>query len=354
MKKRKVFIMAYARANVGDDLFIVTLLEKYKDIDFYIGIKEMSFAKAFKEYKNITVIENNEENFAGRIPEKYDAYIYVGGSIFMEGGKVYNLDNECNEFMKKCYNKKIPFFYVSSNFGPYQTQEYFDLAKDTFKYCKDICFRDMYSYKLFQDISTVRYAPDLIFNLENIDDNIQKNTVGISIIDMSIRKNLQKYENTYIECMINNIIKYIEQGKIVYLFSFCKEENDENAIEYIESQIPEQYKHSLKKVYYDGNIKEFVKIYKSMEYMMCCRFHAKIISVALGQKMYILSYSKKIDNVIQDLSLAEKYTNIENLEENTYINLNDFKEVDKEKISQIKEESKNQLLKIDEWYLDIK
>ena len=102
------------------------------------------------------------------------------------------------------------------------------------------------------------------------------------------------------------------------------------------------------------DIKEFVKTYKSMEYMMCCRFHAKIISVALGQKMYILSYSKKIDNVIQDLSLAEKYTNIENLEENTYINLNDFKEVDKEKISQIKEESKNQLLKIDEWYLDIK
>lgn len=353
MKKRKVFIMAYARANVGDDLFIVTLLEKYKDIDFYIGIKEMSFAKAFKEYKNITVIQNEEENFDNRIPEEYDAYIYVGGSIFMEGGKVYNLDNKCNEFMKKCYNKKIPFFYVSSNFGPYQTQEYFDLAKDTFKYCKDICFRDMYSYNLFQDIPTVRYAPDLMFNLENIEDNIQKNTLGISIIDMSIRNSLQKYENAYLKCMINNIIRYIEQEKTVYLFSFCKEENDEKAIEYIESQIPEQYKYRIKKVYYDGDIKQFIRIYKSMEYMICCRFHAMIISTAFGQKMYILSYSKKIDNVIQDLELTEKYTQIEDLEENTVIKLNDFKQVDKEKINKIKDKSKDQLLKIDEWYLQI-
>ena len=353
MKKRKVFIMAYARANVGDDLFIVALLEKYKDIDFYIGIKEMSFAKAFKKYKNITVIKNEEENFDNRIPEEYDAYIYVGGSIFMEGGEVYNLDNKCNEFMKKCYNKKIPFFYVSSNFGPYQTQEYFDLAKDTFKYCKDICFRDMYSYNLFKDIPTVRYAPDLMFNLEDIEDNIEKNTLGISIIDMSIRNSLQKYENAYLKCMINNIIRYIEQGKIVCLFSFCKEENDEKAIEKIENQIPEKYRYGLKKVYYDGNIKEFIKTYKSMEYMICCRFHAKIISATLGQKMYILSYSKKIDNVIKDLSLVEKYTKIENLEENSIIKLGDFKQIDKEKINIIKDKSKDQLLKIDEWYLQI-
>lgn len=212
----------------------------------------------------------------------------------------------------------------------------------------------MYSYELFKSIPTVRYAPDLIFNLENNDNTIQENTIGISIIDMSIRKNLQAYENKYVQCMIYNIINYIKQRKTVYLFSFCKEENDEKAIENIIQKIPEQYKNKIKKVYYDGNIKKFMETYKKMEYMICCRFHAKILSVALGQKMYILSYSKKIDNVVQDLSLAEKYTNIENLKENTNIELKDFKKVDKEKINQIREESKKQLLKIDEWYLETK
>lgn len=350
MSKRRVFIMAYARANVGDDLFIITLLEKYKNVNFYIGIKKMTYAKAFEKYDNLTIIEENQENFDNRNPEEYDAYIYVGGSIFMEGGKVYNLDIGCNQFMKKCYEKGIPFFYISSNFGPYQTQEYFELAKDTFKYCTDLCFRDMYSYEMFKDIPTVRYAPDLMFNLKNDKISMKKDTVGISIIDMGIRKNLLQYENIYLECMVHNIIQYIEQGKTVFLFSFCKEENDEKAIEKIEQQIPDKYRTNLKKVYYNGNMEEYINIYSSMEYMICCRFHAKILSVALGQKMYILSYSKKIDNVIQDLQLTEKYTNIENLTKNMNIDLVDFKAVPKDKITEIKKLSQGQLEKINEWY----
>ncbi|MBO5479313.1 MAG: polysaccharide pyruvyl transferase family protein [Clostridia bacterium] len=350
MLKRKVFIMAYARANVGDDLFIISLLERYKDIHFYIGIKKREYAKAFEKYCNLTMIENNQENFDNKIPEDYDAYIYVGGSIFMEGGKVYNLDNGCNLFMKKCYEKNIPFFYISSNFGPYQTQEYFDLARDTFKYCTDICFRDKYSYELFKDIPTVRYAPDLIFRLKDENIFIKKDTVGISIIDMSIREKLIQYEEKYIKCMVHNIIQYIKQGKTVYLFSFCKEENDEKAIEKIQRQIPEEYKKSIKNIYYNGNIEEYIEIYKSMEYMICCRFHAKILSVALGQKMYILSYSKKIDNVIQDLNLTEEYTNIENLTEDMNIDLEKFKAVEKDKIIKIRELSQGQLEKIDKWY----
>lgn len=111
MNKRKVFIMAYARENVGDDLFIITLLERYKDIDFYIEIKEMSFAKAFKDYTNLTIIEKGNENFENKIAEQYDAYIYIGGSIFMEGGKVYNLGSKCNQFMREC-NKKIYHFFM--------------------------------------------------------------------------------------------------------------------------------------------------------------------------------------------------------------------------------------------------
>lgn len=350
MRKKKIFIMAYARVNLGDDLFIITLLEKYKNIDFYIGVKKIEYAKAFENYENITIIKEEQENFDNKIPEDYDAYIYVGGSIFMEGGKVYNLDEGCNDFMKQCRKKGIPFFYISSNYGPYQTQKYFNLSKDTFKNCTDICFRDTYSYSLFKDIPTVRYAPDLIFNIEeknNID--IKKDTIGISVIDMSIRNDLAKYESKYIHCMTHNIIEYIEQGKDIYLFSFCKEENDEKAIENIIKQIPEQYREKVHKVYYDGNIKEYIKKYKSMEYMICCRFHAMILSVAYEQKMYVLSYSNKISNVMKDLLLTQKYTNIEDLEKKTAITLKDFKVIDKDKLQEIKKKSQKQLEKLDEW-----
>ena len=33
---KKVFIMAYLRKNFGDDLFVHMLLEKYKNLEFYI------------------------------------------------------------------------------------------------------------------------------------------------------------------------------------------------------------------------------------------------------------------------------------------------------------------------------
>ena len=349
MNKKKVFIFAYARTNVGDDLFIVTLLEKYKDVDFYIEVKRLEYAKAFEAYENITIIEKDQENFDNRIAEDYDGYIYVGGSIFMEGGKVYNLDEGCNYFMKQCHKKDIPFFYLSSNYGPYQTQKYYNLSQDTFKNCTDICFRDTYSYKLFKDIPTVRYAPDLIFNTEKDNIYTKKDTIGISVIDMSIRKNLTQYESTYINCMICNIIDYIKQGKEVYLFSFCKEENDEKAIENIIKQIPEQYIKNVHKVYYDGNIKDYIKKYKSMEYMICCRFHSMILSVAYEQKMYILSYSRKINNVVKDLSLVQKYMNIEDLQKTTTIDLKDFIAIDTNKLYKLKSKAKKQLEKVEEW-----
>ena len=156
----KIRIIAYIRKNLGDDLFIKILLDKYKNVDFYINSVNSKYTDILEQHDNLTVIKEQEENFNHMQPTDYDAYIYIGGSIFMENGKVYNLDNGCRDFIKKCYDNNIPFFYVSSNFGPYQTQEYFKLAQETFKVRKDISFRDKCSYQLFQDIQTVRYAQE--------------------------------------------------------------------------------------------------------------------------------------------------------------------------------------------------
>lgn len=84
----------------------------------------------------------------------------------MEGGQVYNLDETCLEFTKKCKMLNRPFYYISSNYGPYQTQRYFDLSKKTFENCTDLCFRNKYSYELFKDINTIRYAPDVLFSYD--------------------------------------------------------------------------------------------------------------------------------------------------------------------------------------------
>ena len=162
----KVFIMAYARKNFGDDLFVKMLLDKYKKVDFFMKVNNYEFLKELDKYENLHVLngDDTDEELNKMNVEEYDAYVYIGGSIFMEGGKVYNLSPKFYDFVKRCKEKNIPFCYISSNYGPYQTQEYFDLSRENFKTCTDICFRDKYSYNLFKDIKSVRYAPDFAFS----------------------------------------------------------------------------------------------------------------------------------------------------------------------------------------------
>ena len=342
-KKKKVFLMAYARQNLGDDLFIKMLLDRYPMQEFYMKIKNPEFLSELdKSYNNLHIIEgmDTDEELFNTDVNKYDTYIYIGGSIFMEGGKVYNLSPKFYDFIKRCKQNNKSFCYVSCNYGPYQTQEYFNLSRKTFAECTDICFRDKYSYNLFKDIKTVRYAPDFAFTYPiNKKDKI-KNSVGISIIDLSIRKDLKNKEQDYLNMLIRNIKKYLDDGKSVYLYSFCQHEGDEKTIDRILEKFKDNDK--IKAVKYDGNIDKFLSIYSQMEYMICSRFHAMILSSIANQKMYIMSYSKKIDNVLEDLKIQAPIIYFKDINSELEINLNSFKSVENSLINSIIEKAANQ------------
>ncbi len=347
---KKIFVMAYLRNNLGDDLFVLELINRYPNVKFYIDVVDMKFAEPFKNNSNVELYINEKENFQKIDVDKYDGFVYIGGSIFMEGGKVYNLDEECFEFVKKCKEKEKPFFYISSNYGPYNTKDYLELSKKNFENVTDICFRDKYSHELFKDIDTVRYAPDLLFSFETGKILKEKDTVGISVIDLEIRDDLKSKEEDYIGFLVNNIKKYLDINKKVYLFSFCKEEGDELAIEKILENLKE-YKNynNIYVVKYVGNTKEFLEQYKKMEYMICQRFHSIILSYVFRQKYYIISYSKKICNVIKELNLCNEYIKLKDISYNVLINLEKFNSVNEKKLEYIKEDAKKQFEKLDEF-----
>ncbi len=339
---KKVFIMAYARKNLGDDLFIKMLLDKYSDIDFYIKIGEYEFLEKLDEYENLHVLIGNDtdEELYKMDVHEYDGYVYIGGSIFMEGGKVYNLSPKFYDFVKRCRESNIPFCYISSNYGPYQTQDYFDLSRKNFEVCTDICFRDLYSYNLFKDIKNVRYAPDYAFSYKMKEQEKIANSIGISVINLDIRKDLKYKSEEYCKFLVNNIIQYIEQGYTVYLYSFCEYEQDEYTIK----EVLKEFEHTSKvvQVNYDGDINRFLELYSKMEYMICARFHAMILSLLFRQKIYIMSYSNKINNVIDDLSLQLPILHFKDINENVILNKIDFKSVDENMILSIIENAKEQ------------
>lgn len=346
INKKKVFLMAYARKNFGDDLFIQMILKRNPQNDYYMKIREPKYLSNLDNYSNLHVIqgEDTDEELSKIDVNEYDAYVYVGGSIFMEGGKVYNLSEKFYNFIKKCKEAGKPFSYVSCNYGPYQTEEYFKLSQRTFKIATDICFRDKYSYNLFKEIETVRYAPDFAFTYEIDNHEKIKNSIGITIIDLSIRKDLATKEEEYIKMLVNNINLYLQNGKKVYLYTFCSHESDERTLDLVLKHFKNNQ--NVIDVRYDGNIDKFINIYSKMEYMICARFHAIILSILSKQKIQIMSYSKKIDNVIKDLELNLPIINFKALNKNILFDLNKFGYINDEKLKKIIEEAKQQELKI--------
>lgn len=345
----KVLLFAYTKVNLGDNLFIYMLLKRYKEVDFYIHILEKEYENVYKDFENLHYINANRNLDSVNI-EEFDAYLYVGGSIFMESEYGMHEMKEFNKFIKRCKEKNKKFFYMSCNFGPYKTQEYLDLARENFSLCNGICFRDKKSYELFSDIDKVMYAPDMVFSFKyNQKVEKEKKSIGISVINLQIRENLKEVEAIYNDFIKRIIIKFAKRNYKVYLFSFSEFEKDGEAINNIINLLPEQYKNSVETVIFNEDIDTYLEKYSKVEYMVCGRFHSMILSILFNQKIYNLTYSKKQDNVIEELKLFNRYQEIKDLKYETVLRKYYFKKVNASKLNKISKEAENQFLNLDNW-----
>lgn len=348
--KKKVLLFGYSRTNLGDDLFIYILAKRYTEVDFYIHIKEEKYKKPFQNLSNVNCLDTNRDVDVINI-EDFDAFIYVGGSIFMESEYSKGEVLEFTKLATKCKEYKKPLFYMTCNFGPYYTEEYVQNARNLFELCEGVCLRDKVSYNLFSNVKSVSYAPDVVltYDFSNITKRKSFRNVGISVIDLEIRDKLKSKEPIYNDYIKRIIIKFAKRGYKVNLISFCAEENDEKAIEKIINLLPEKYQRSVQTIKYTGDIEEFIKQYSKMKYMVCTRFHSMILSILMGQRVYNLAYSKKTNNTLEDLEIEYKIDNIDQIEYETRLSMKDFKRADKNKVKEIKKEAENQFQAFEQW-----
>lgn len=320
---KKVYIMAYSKMNLGDDLFIDMLVNKYKNVEFYSKNMQME-SPAYKQNKNLHFIDYTLDDLLNLDITDFDAFVYIGGSIFMEHAGGIERIQKLKDLAIRCKNLGIPFYYISSNFGPYETEDYKDTVTELFDHVSDVCLRDKASYELFDNIESVRYAPDAILSYKLEETKKESKTIGISVLNFKYRDKLKNYEQKYYEVLINSVKSYIKNGYKVKLFSFCQYEGDKETADLIFSKLSITEKRFVELVTYNGNIKDFLKKYSKVEYMICSRFHSLILSYLLKQKLYVLSYSNKITNVINDLKLIDTYHTIDEISELEFIKLDDF------------------------------
>ncbi len=348
--KKKVLVFGYSKANFGDDFFVYILAKKYTDIDFYIHIKEEKYQRAFKNIDNIHFLKENRYVDDVNIDD-YDSYIYIGGSIFMESEYSKHEVAEFTKLAQRCKEKNKPLFYMTCNFGPYKTNEYLKNVRNLFELCEGVCLRDINSYEKFSDINSVSYAPDitLSYDVSEYEKNKNKKSIGISIINLSIRDNIKEKEEVYNDYIKRIVIKFAKRGYDVSLISFCAFEEDEKAIEKIMQIIPEKYKERVKVLKYEDNIETFIEEYSKFGYMVCTRFHSMILSTMLRQKLYNLSYSKKTNNVLKDLKLTYKVDDIDKINYNIRLRKMYFKKISKNKLKKIRKAANKQFEAFEKW-----
>lgn len=322
MGNKRILLIGYALMNLGDDLFLSMVINRYPNVGIDLCVPK-GFHYPFLKAKNVNII------FKDVMELKLDTYlavVYVAGSVFTEDAKDYEFKKWLDENIIILKKKKIPFLFISSNYGPEYTKKWFKLCDSIIKNSFQVNFRDKISCEKF-NYPNIKYFPDLVLSLKYKKKKKIKDTVGISVIDLYsiFRGKTNKYYFNYLNFLKKNIIEYIETGKKIYLFSFCKHEKDEFAIKNLLDIIDKKYYKRIRVIAYNGNISKFLNSYSRMEYVLCTRFHSMILSHVFEQKVFVCSYSKKLINVIESYKFNYDYLSMDTDLSDKIINLSKYK-----------------------------
>ena len=319
----------YLAFNIGDDLFLDIFAKKYPEHLITINYLGNDYNKFLSKYTNVKKrtysnvnrimtrlkLSNEITNYR-KIAQEHDILIFLGGSIFREESYHTTLYQDRMNIVKEFKNLNKPILVLGANFGPYCSNEFKSDYKTFFELCDDVCFRDLYSYALYKELSNVRYAPDIVFQMpiDKLKMIPQQLVAGYSIIDLRHKYNLTSYLDEYITSTVKSIEFMVSKGYKCCLMSFCKKEGDLEIIKIILSKVK---KNIINKIFiydYRGDLIEALQLIATFKIFVAARFHANILALLLGIGVLPIIYSDKTANLLKDLNLDELLVYMNNLE----------------------------------------
>lgn len=334
---KKVYLKCVYKKNLGDDLLIKSICDRYPDVQFYTlnylsgrikpTIKNLRTLKVpfsiYRLFRKISYLTNTTHFLENFLIKRSDFVVSIAGSIFVEK-KDTTLDERYYWF--KNLNSK--FYLIGSNIGPIYTRNYVEIIKkDILKKAQDVSLRDKKSFSLVNDLNNVRYAPDIVFSL-NIDNYLktkEEKKVIISVIDINDKANQIVTPNSekYIK-LINDLIDFfVKVNYKIELFSFCNSEKDDRAIKKILST--NKHKNDIFTFYYDGNVDCALNEIASAKVVIGTRFHANILGLILFKTVIPIIYNDKTRELLNDINFKGKTIDIERIDE---FDINTLKEND--------------------------
>lgn len=316
---KTVKLYAYCKKNLGDDLMVYILLNRYPQYRFFYDgyestevfqkcpnfcSKETLYRKYGRLNHLLNILTLNKFNFFNKcfqkLEDRISCAVYIGGSLFMQDAQA---DIEKRMSYERARITQWPLYIIGANFGPYQTESFRTAFESYFGNCAGVTFRDRKSYEMFKHLPNVNYAPDVVFNLKSSCEQTTSDCVLISVIDVKKRSSILQYADQYDQFITDVCIESTNRGKTPVLMSFCKYEGDEDAITRIYSKLPEVVQKETYTFYYDGNLEQALQQFERAERIIATRFHAMILALCFNKPFFSVSYNSKVKNVLDDVGI---------------------------------------------------
>jgi colanic acid/amylovoran biosynthesis protein len=365
----KVYLFACIEKNIGDDLFIKLLCERYPNIDFIISeqaeygslekISNLHFSKNMSKW--IWAMSLNPKNpikkaaamlfrafYSLKLP-KCDVAVSIVGNAFK------NMDYtgwEQSRWIRKRIKHAKRFYLISTNFGPYKDDGWKEDFEKIYPKMADVCFRDEYSYELFKHLPNTRFAPDAVISMgKRSREECAEKRVIISLIDCSFAarsEELHRATDAFENVMAATAKKFLGEGyKVTFINS--NTEQDRPACDRILRMIEST---DVDVLDYDGNLEEVFELYQKSSAVIATRLHTIVLAWLYGLPVVPVVYDIKVENLLDSYKFTCDRYDIKKMndisEEDIYNSIckYDFALPDK-----IVEDSKLQFREIDKEFL---
>ena len=338
---KKIALFFYSCANLGDDLFIKVFAEHFYDCKIRLianprcvpshladniklhphSFTNLLFGKmqsVFGETSGLGKLAKRCNDLCFRLAARMsDAYVYVGGSVFMEHAKgipeiefsaAERPDFNVESALQECGNS----FVIGANLGPVYSDTYWQEIRDVLGGYTHVCLRDWASYSRVQDLSHVQYAPDVLFLVPEPQVFPKTENVVISVVDMSRHTVDEAVISAYDRLLADAVMAFSERKIPVTMVSFCEWEGDAKAIEKILRMVPEGIE--VSRLCYREDMQQILDAIAGATYVIGSRFHSMILGISFGKPVYPIAYNCKTEHYLQDLNFSGRYANLSNLQ----------------------------------------
>ncbi|WP_262316607.1 polysaccharide pyruvyl transferase family protein [Lacticaseibacillus parakribbianus] len=356
-KLKKVYVNAYFRKNVGDDLFLYVLSSRYPSVNFVADVPK-KYQETLTSISNLKMRNATKKTFIARkllasipwIPfvsgaMKYDAIIEIGGSIFMQAPGKPGISGLRNAFTRK----SIPYFVIGSNFGPYEDNRFVSGYNVLFKKTGGVVFRDSYSAKLFDASYKISVAPDVVFgiNPETLGFKLGGGTGLLIAVPVDLARKGesladQRLASKYEKCMARLIAGHVRSGHRAVILCFCSDENDEEAANRIFEMLDKREKEFTSIVNYQS-VDQIFSLFSNADYLLSSRYHSMILGWVFGVPQLVIPYSLKTEHVRAELWKSQYSLSPQNFIENIdSVDLRNFNTMDSKLVNVLRKKSSGQ------------